>query len=467
MSKILFAFMTTLIISQFLWAQNYQIRQMEACQARNHYWISDTESCEPCPAGQKQNPETGQCYYLGSKNSTSNSNSSSSSRPSQASAAVSCEAATQKAIENCDPERNSDVQTAKSVADGIVRQLRMGAQASPAALCGQMGSFAQTLDMASGSYNGYCSKGYLDCENACEIELTQIKASVAQGAATAEEQAAVEKNLRTCKKLSQNVRGIAENIQGYAQIEQMKSQYCIGKTDPLAEYCKMNPSASMCKNGASTNCSDPTMAATNTTCICFLKPNSPACPNANVNEFGSNMAGKISGGGPGEGTDGMPSLGDIGTAGSFPSGIGMEGPPFKPGSDDGMGGQKPRGAGGRANLDMNGNGQNAKGGGKGGAPGGSGYNTKTIGGYGYGGAGGGSYGSGSAASPSAPYGSRGGMGGPGGKNVDLRQFMPGGKMDPSRGLAGISGPDGITGPHSNIWQKINARYFSVKHSLLP
>jgi hypothetical protein len=51
--------------------------------------------------------------------------------------------------------------------------------------------------------------------------------------------------------------------------------------------------------------------------------------------------------------------------------------------------------------------------------------------------------------------------------VDLKQFLPGGKMDPARGLAGISGPDGITGPNSDIWKKINIRYFSVKHSLLP
>jgi hypothetical protein len=33
-------------------------------------------------------------------------------------------------------------------------------------------------------------------------------------------------------------------------------------------------------------------------------------------------------------------------------------------------------------------------------------------------------------------------------------------MDPrvNRGLAGITGPDGITGPHTDIWKKIQNRY---------
>jgi hypothetical protein len=46
--------------------------------------------------------------------------------------------------------------------------------------------------------------------------------------------------------------------------------------------------------------------------------------------------------------------------------------------------------------------------------------------------------------------------------------LPGGKFDPrARGIAGISGPDGITGPHSNIWQKIQNRYQAEKPKLIP
>ena len=50
---------------------------------------------------------------------------------------------------------------------------------------------------------------------------------------------------------------------------------------------------------------------------------------------------------------------------------------------------------------------------------------------------------------------------------DLRQFLPGGRLDPNRGVAGSSGPDGITGPHSNIWQKVQNRYKVVSPSLIP
>jgi len=56
------------------------------------------------------------------------------------------------------------------------------------------------------------------------------------------------------------------------------------------------------------------------------------------------------------------------------------------------------------------------------------------------------------------------------KTPDLRQFMPGGAMDPrkARGLAGQRmGKDGMSGPHGNIWQMINNRYQYKKASLLP
>jgi hypothetical protein len=51
--------------------------------------------------------------------------------------------------------------------------------------------------------------------------------------------------------------------------------------------------------------------------------------------------------------------------------------------------------------------------------------------------------------------------------VDLKKFLPGGQMDPARGIAGISGPDGITGPNSNLWEKVNIRYQEFSANLLP
>ncbi|UOF00897.1 hypothetical protein [Bdellovibrio reynosensis] len=53
---------------------------------------------------------------------------------------------------------------------------------------------------------------------------------------------------------------------------------------------------------------------------------------------------------------------------------------------------------------------------------------------------------------------------------ELRKFLPGQVNAPARGLAGTTekvGEDGITGPHSNIWEKVKNRYESVKSTLLP
>ncbi|MBV2168846.1 MAG: hypothetical protein KUL82_09075, partial [Bdellovibrio sp.] len=52
-------------------------------------------------------------------------------------------------------------------------------------------------------------------------------------------------------------------------------------------------------------------------------------------------------------------------------------------------------------------------------------------------------------------------------NPDLKKFLPGGQFDPKRGVSGLAGPDGITGPHSNIWQKIQNRYQVMMPTLLP
>jgi hypothetical protein len=51
------------------------------------------------------------------------------------------------------------------------------------------------------------------------------------------------------------------------------------------------------------------------------------------------------------------------------------------------------------------------------------------------------------------------------ENVDLSQFLPGGAKDPRRAIAGIVGPDGITGPHSSNWEKIHVRYRRLTETL--
>ncbi|GIL16686.1 MAG: hypothetical protein BroJett040_04370 [Oligoflexia bacterium] len=57
--------------------------------------------------------------------------------------------------------------------------------------------------------------------------------------------------------------------------------------------------------------------------------------------------------------------------------------------------------------------------------------------------------------------------GPNGQQPDWRKFLPGGQYDPRRGIAGVTGPDGITGPATNLFDKVHNRYGAVGHSLKP
>jgi hypothetical protein len=53
---------------------------------------------------------------------------------------------------------------------------------------------------------------------------------------------------------------------------------------------------------------------------------------------------------------------------------------------------------------------------------------------------------------------------------DLRQFLPGGYADPRAhvGVTGLQvGIDGITGPHTDIWKKIQNRYQVLQGTLQP
>jgi hypothetical protein len=53
---------------------------------------------------------------------------------------------------------------------------------------------------------------------------------------------------------------------------------------------------------------------------------------------------------------------------------------------------------------------------------------------------------------------------------DLQKYLPGGQKDPvgGRGVAGgLVGPDGVTGPYTDLWLKVQNRYRVIEASLLP
>jgi hypothetical protein len=375
----------------------------------------------------------------------------------------SCNKDTTEAVSECKFDNTPELKPVMAIASGIKAQLNQNA-ASPAVLCSKMGNMAQALDAAVGAFNGYCSTGYAKCQQSCEADLAEAKSYSENPTYSALAEAAIKKikeNQKQCASLASNINDVAQNIGNYAQLEQMKAQTCGQLTaDPNAALCKANPNLVICKNTIA-NCSDPTYAASNTVCICQKNPGDSRCGNT-ANSAMANLSSK-SYSDTGPGADG--SAGDFGgMGGDFSGGVNnvdaLAGKPAEGGAGPGRGGSK-------AGLDVGGGGQ---GGGRGGAGGGggSGINAKIIGGYGFGGgAGGYGTGSGNGSGSNQPGVYRHGALGPNGKPVDLRQFMPGGRMDPSRALAGVSGPDGITGPNTDIWKKINVRYFSVSPSLLP
>lgn len=402
----------------------------------------------------------GQEYCDRSSLSAKNVNSSS---PSQIDTLVAqCQDATESAKTNCDFSGNSKVQQVLAMANGFKSQIETGATSNPAALCSQMGSLAQASDAAVAAYTAYCSAGYSSCSDACDSALKDAKAlqsAPGVGATlTSEKITEIRKISRECAALSDNIQMATQNVQNYVSLNKLKSQTC-GKAVGV-DVCVSDPTSLACQQKMATNCSNPTFAATSTVCICMKNPNDSRCGNSN---FATGISTKVSASGSAGGSDSGQSLDSFGGLGGDTSGsINDLSSSAGAKSDDTP--SKVNNAG-RANVGMNGGSGGGGRGGRGGSAG-SEINTKIIGGYGMGrggsgGSGGGGPGSSAAENPAA----RGGAGRRG--SVDLHQFLPGGKMDPSRVLAGISGPDGITGPNTDIWTKINTRYFAVSPGLLP
>lgn len=363
-----------------------------------------------------------------------------------------CAADTQKAVRDCNFEGNSGIQNVMGMAGQLQNAFSQMAAANPQLACSKLGQLSGAASAASAAFNGGCSLAFEKCQSSCAADMAQ-----AQGVGIDEE--VVYQNQRQCQSLRNSLNQSINNIAQFAQVSQSMS-YCQSQTgDSWSEYCQKNPTNPFCATAQkATDCSDPTTAASNTVCICQRNPNDPKCGAYNSTSFASKG-----------GTDGAPGLDDAGGLPDLNLGGGINDPgvavPNQPAQ-----GNLNLGSAGSKGVGVSGGGNS---GGRGGAAGGGsapGLNTKIIGGYGVGGRGGGngfsagSPGSGGGGTPNGMYAGGGRAGTPG---VDLKQFLPGGQKDPSRGLAGVSGPDGITGPHSNIWKKVNSRYFSVSPSLLP
>lgn len=356
----------------------------------------------------------------------------------------------------CDAGKNSGMSNVMGMLDLMTKQLGAATSGSIELACSKLGTISQTASVAMTGYKMNCTNAILSCENSCDAEKNEI------------DYTELSKLKKKCTAMNVKVQDAGYSINSLVATN-LNSKKCEELAMNSPDYwCKKDPNSVMCTAGKPVDCSNPTSAKTNAVCICRANPRDAVCNPLTAGQINGgasspNLGGGIEGGTSGKdsgslslgsASDGSSPFGD-GTVG--PPGTGGEPPGFKGGSG-GMGGGGSGGGGGKNSYT-----QQSK-------NGESGINTKVIGGYGYGGgnaAGGMGSGSGNGRTGTASGGNGYYNGMQGQQKVDLKQFLPGGQFDPQRNIAGIAGPDGITGPNSDIWAKVKNRYGSIMRTLRP
>lgn len=398
--------------------------------------------------------------------------------------AIACKDSVNEGDSICDSDTDEGLQTALNMANVLVSQMGAASGASIDMACSKMGKISMALNGALAAYKVYCSASHHACEKACDDIDKEIKGKtwpppgqgVLMGAddpnnvmteATFRDLKSDSKDgKKACNKMSDKLASASANIMSmYAtHLNSKQCEKISGPNDDAKEkLCAQYPDLPMCGNtqAKSEDCSNPAVATTSLVCICISNPMDNRCGglnnnNKNYNPNANDLAGN------GSGTDGVPNPDISGGPSDFSMMGDGSGNKSKIADLSAKGGE---GGGPRA---IGGGGGSSAGGKQQGAAGGA--NKNILAGYGRGGKGGGG--------GSGGGGSSGGGGAGGGSPyerekksekaaVDLKQFLPGAKMDPARGLAGIAGADGVTGPNSDNWKKIHNCYNANSSTLLP
>ncbi|MEK2644165.1 hypothetical protein [Bdellovibrio sp. BCCA] len=458
---------------------------------------SENRCSGPCRGGGSQVLVNGKCECPGDNNNRcpggcqsgwecaadDNTQSGYACRPSQSQNSASCVQQYQQLKQKCDSEYSDasytcDEKNDSGMADvtntGAQLALMMGQQTSASiqAACSRMADFTQAANGALAAYRMTCNVSINSCKSACsdaKSYLTQNLQCVSENnqATASNLLSAADDSVKKCGNFDSKMNQAQQAIQNYGATSANASQCASltsGTSGQVTEFCKANPTHVSCKTAGPVDCSNPTEATTNKVCVCIKNPNDPMCGVAQ-------KAGGDAVGTPGtidsssrlaSGNNSAPDFG--GDIPGLPSIT-----PGKPssGSDHGVDGSQ-----GGGTLSGGGSGGSAGGPSSGGGGGAAASEDKSVLGGFYGGGSGGRFGGGSYGGGSGGDGRGVGVGGangaagtPGGP--DLRKFLPGGQFDPKRGISGMGGPDGITGPHSNIWQKIQNRYQVMSPTLLP
>lgn len=390
-----------------------------------------------------------------------------------------CQKETKEIKDSCNPEKDDSlgesISTVRQVTDGITRQLG-GAIQDP---CSQGIKAFQGGMQALDQFSNKCTSKYNSCVNACQrfkdkIDTLTVSNLKAEGLARTQDQVDSRKKgyqddvkdfvgicathkkeaTRGSSDTSFNLQSMVMNAQACSSLKGMAQ---------VPQICQQNPNLAACGKILDQNCGNAQYAALTPVCVCRTNPMDPKC--SQYNGMSQKTGSGVEGGGfedPSKGLIGGSGGGNIGGLSDSELASLMSNPPnLKPdggGAGEDIGGKK----GGRG-LDPG----NGFGGGPKGGQGGAGAPVDPMQIYSGSRGGGGGY-----------YGGSGGTSAPGSRSVagggsgsaypDLSKFRPDMAFQPgTRGLAGVSGSDGITGPHSNIWQKISNRYRYVQSSLMP
>ncbi|WP_347356093.1 hypothetical protein [Bdellovibrio sp.] len=379
-----------------------------------------------------------------------------------------CRQEIQATSRSCDEKNDSGMNGVTNTATQLGLMFGQQTGASIQAACSKMAGLSAAANSAVVAYRMICNNAIGRCRSACSSLKDFIVSNPACMASGFDGMMGTnprilqtaEIDLDKCSEYENKVQEASQAITNLSSTMNNAAQCAsltAGDSAVVPDLCKTNPNLPGCAPAGPVDCTKPEMAS-NKVCVCSKNPTDPMCLSEST--AGSIQLGSINS------SARLTSQGAEGAGGGdFPGLPGIA--PGKPGSG-GTGEAVDGRQGGSANLASAG----ASGGGSSASSSGEAENTDkghavTAGFYG---AGGGSTGTAASVAGGSGYGGQTGMSasGAGVSGPNLRQFLPGGKFDPkARGLAGTSGPDGITGPHSNIWMKIQNRYQVVRPTLMP
>lgn len=363
----------------------------------------------------------------------------------------------------CDEKNDSGMSGVANTASQLSLMFGQQTAASIQAACSKMASLSAAANAAVAAYRLTCSSSINSCHSACGalVEWVNRNPTCVQASGGSISISSAESQAKRCSDFENKVQEANQAIANFGNTMQNASQCASltsGDSTPIPEICKTNPNLPGCSAAGPVDCTKPEMAS-NKVCICAKSPTDPVC--LNTKSGGGTFVGSSL-----DSSSRLTAKGGDGLSGDLPGLPSIS--PGKPGSG-GAGEAVDGKQGGGAGL-AGGGGGSGGGGDSGGGSGGDGEGLDgvqvTAGFYGGGGGSFGSYGGGAAGGGGRPGAGAAGTattkGGP-----DLSKFLPGGQYDPKRGISGMGGADGITGPHSNIWQKIQNRYRVMTPTLLP